>query len=109
MKFLRFTLIILFSLFFLSCENEATEEELNKIRNFTKNAYSDIKPWRVGKDSLEADYTNMSKALDVPISKFQRVQSMVSELPKEQQKEFSRVKVTLDSLNTLDEHYSNRN
>ena len=94
---------------FASCKNEASEEELAKIRKFKNSAYSDIKAWRVPVDSLEQDYSDMSKALDVPIANFQRVQGMVEDLPDNQQMEFSGVEKTLDSLKHLDEQYTNHN
>lgn len=93
----------------LSCQDEASEEELAKIQKFRNSAYSDLKAWRVPMDSLEQDYSDMSKALDVPIEKFQRVHNMVEELPDHQKEEFKGVEKTLDSLKDLDEQYTNRN
>lgn len=109
MRLKDLALIALCAISFASCENEASEEELAKIRKFKSSAYSDIEAWRVPVDSLEQDYSDMSKALDVPIANFQRVQGMVEELPDNQQTEFLGVEKTLDSLKHLDEQYSNRN
>ena len=57
-------------------------------------------------DSLEQDYSDMSKALDVPIASFQRVHNMIEEIPDNQQEEFKGVEKTLDSLKDLDEQYT---
>lgn len=108
MRLKGLALIALCTFSFSSCENEASEEELSKIRKFSNSAYSDTKAWRVPMDSLEQDYSDMSKALDVPIAKFQRVHNMVKELPENQQEEFKVVEKTLDSLKVLDEQYTNR-
>ena len=106
MKLRRLLFVTLCTIPFLSCQDEASEEELIKIRKFTSSAYTDLESWRVPKDTLDKDYTDMSKALDVPVSSFERVQDMIEELPKNQQEEFIRVEKTLDSLNKLDAEYS---
>lgn len=107
MRLKGLALVILCTFSFSSCKNKASEEELVKIRKFRNSAYSDIVAWRVPMDSLKQDYSDLSKALDVPIAKFQRVHDMIEELPDNQQEEFKGVKKTLDSLKDLDERYSN--